>query len=92
MTVTVVQEIELFMNDTDKSNCTFFPKLVPPEASRGVTSYSFALVTIFARRFLHLIVPEGETRYQLFAANAFLHRLDTHGCTAGLVPVSIRAL
>ena len=44
-TVTAVQEIELFMSEADKSNRTFFPKLAPPEASRWVMPYSFALVT-----------------------------------------------
>jgi hypothetical protein len=43
--VTVVQEIELFMSEADKSNRTFFPKLAPPEASRCVMPYSVALVT-----------------------------------------------
>jgi len=43
--VTAVQEIELFMSEADKSNHTFFPKSVPPEASRCVIPYSFALVT-----------------------------------------------
>ena len=45
MAVTAVQEIELFMSEADKSNHTFFPKSVPPEASRCVIPYSFALVT-----------------------------------------------
>ncbi len=48
MAVIVVQEIELFMSEADKSNRTFFPKLVPPEASRCVILYSFALVTFRA--------------------------------------------
>ena len=43
--MTAVQEIELFMSEADKSNHTFFPKSVPPEASRCVIPYSFALVT-----------------------------------------------
>ena len=43
--MTAVQEIELFMSEADKSNRTFFPKLAPPEASRCVMPYSFALVT-----------------------------------------------
>jgi hypothetical protein len=43
--VTIVQEIELFMSEADKINRTFFPKSVPPEASRRAMSYSFALVT-----------------------------------------------
>ena len=33
------------MSEADKSNHTFFPKSVPPEASRCVIPYSFALVT-----------------------------------------------
>ena len=33
------------MSEADKSNRTFFPKLAPPEASRCVIPYSFALVT-----------------------------------------------
>ena len=43
--MTAVQEIELFMSEADKINRTFFPKSVPPEASRCVIPYSFALVT-----------------------------------------------
>ena len=42
-TVTAVQEIERFMREADKSNQTFFPKSVPPGASRCVIPYSFTL-------------------------------------------------
>lgn len=33
------------MSEADKINRTFFPKSVPPDASRCMISYSFALVT-----------------------------------------------
>ncbi len=63
------------MNDADRNNRTFFPKLVPSKASCWEISLCFALncfAHTFVRRFIHVIVPEGEAKCDLFAAIVFL--------------------
>jgi hypothetical protein len=68
--VTVVQEIELFMSEADKSNRTFFPTLVPPEASRCVILYSFASVT-FRAQISPRHCPRGRGQVLLLLCNCF---------------------
>ena len=58
-----LQEMELFMNDADKNNRKFFPKSVP--SFFVLAAPFFCAAHAFASRFLHVIVPVGESRCSL---------------------------
>jgi hypothetical protein len=57
------------MSESEKSNRTFFPKSVPSIASQTSPRFDgLSLAHAFSNRFLHVLVPEGESRCAQFAA------------------------
>jgi hypothetical protein len=60
LTVTMLQEIESFMTDSEKKNPAFFPKLVPPFSSQAARYLTCCFALTLASRFIHVIAPEGD--------------------------------
>lgn len=57
-----MQEIELFMNDAEKSNQAYLPKFV----LKVMWGFGKLCVSMLCARFLHMIVPLGDTKYVPF--------------------------